>query len=216
MADIFDEVSEELRQDQILQIWKKYSKYIITFLAFSILCIFSYQGYNIWNKKKLTASSEEFFNALENLDNKKFEDSFKIFSKSSLEQNDGYKILSIFGLAESNFKKGNNAEMVLNYKSIFEDSNFDIYYQQLARILSVMRDNNSSFDQLRDRLIPILKSPSKLQILAAELEIVLYIRFKKMDEAIKSLKILLNRTDITLEQKSRLSLINKVYSAHAK
>jgi len=29
MADIFDEVSEELKQDQLIQIWKKYSKLII-------------------------------------------------------------------------------------------------------------------------------------------------------------------------------------------
>ena len=32
MADIFDEVSEELKQDQLIKIWKKYSKLIITII----------------------------------------------------------------------------------------------------------------------------------------------------------------------------------------
>ena len=36
MADIFDEVSEELRQDQIKNIWKKYQKfiYLIVFIIY--------------------------------------------------------------------------------------------------------------------------------------------------------------------------------------
>ena len=36
MADIFDEVSEDLRQDQMLQIWKKYRKFIIGFIILLI------------------------------------------------------------------------------------------------------------------------------------------------------------------------------------
>ena len=58
MADIFDEVSEELKQDQLIQLWKKYSKYIISFVFFVIISISSYQGYMIWNEKKLNESSE--------------------------------------------------------------------------------------------------------------------------------------------------------------
>ena len=30
MADIFDEVSEELKQDQLIKTWKKYSKFIVS------------------------------------------------------------------------------------------------------------------------------------------------------------------------------------------
>ena len=216
MADIFDEVSEELKQDQLIQIWKKYSKYIFIVTILLILSICSYQGYIIWNKKQMTTNSEEFFSGLENLDRKNFNESANIFLNSSLEQKDGYKVLSIFGLAHSNFENGKISEMVLNYQSIYEDKNIGSYYQYLARMLSVMKDNNSSINKLQDRLSPILNSPSKLQLLAAELEIVLFIRFNKIDKALESIENLIVRKDITLEQKNRLSLINKVYSSHAK
>ncbi len=212
MADIFDEVSEELKQDQLIQLWKKYSKFLIAFVVFVIISISSYQGYISWNKNQLNRSSEEFFTALEKLENKKFLESSKIFLKSSLEQRNGYKMLSLFGLAQSNFKNGKIKEMISNYKSIYEDKNLDTYYQELARMLSVMKDNISSFEKLQGRLRPILNSPSKLQLLAAELEIGLFIRFNKVDEASKSLQALLKRSDITYEQKNRLSLINKVYN----
>ena len=141
MADIFDEVSEELKQDQLVQLWKKYSKYIFTFVILLIISILSYQLYFVWNKNRLTRVSEVFFDGLSKLDNKKFQESANIFLKSSLEQKDGYRVLSMFGLAHSNFKNGKNSEMIQNYESIYQDKNIGIYYQHLARMLSVMKDN---------------------------------------------------------------------------
>ena len=216
MADIFDEVSEELKQDQLIQLGKKYSKYIFTFLFLFILSISSYQGYKFWNKNQLTENSEQFFSGLEKLDSKNFQESTNIFLNSSLKQKNGYKVLSIFGLAHSNFKNNNISEMILNYQSIYEDENIGIYYKYLARMLSVMKDNKSSLDILRDRLSPMLNNPSNLQLLAAELEIILFIRFNKIDKARNSLETLLVRSDVTSEQKNRLGLINKVYGSHAK
>ena len=36
--------------------------------------------------------------------------------------------------------------MILNYKDIYENPNIDIYYRDLSRLLSVMKDNKSSFE----------------------------------------------------------------------
>ena len=216
MADIFDEVSEELKQDRLIQIWKKYSKYIISFLIITIISIFSYQLFIYWNKKKLEANSQQFFNAIEKLENKRYEESSSIFLKSSNEDNEGYRVLSLFGLAETNYKSGNINEMILNYKNIYEDTNVDLYYRDLSRLLSVMKDNVSTFDQQINILKPILNSPSKLQLLAAELEVMLHIKFENINEALVKLNNLLIRPNISLEQKSRLELIHKIYKTNAK
>ena len=216
MADIFDEVSEELKQDRLVQIWKKNSKYIISFFLIAVVLIISSQLFLNWSEKKLEVSSQQFFNALEKLEEKKYEESFKIFLKSSTEENEGYRVLSLFGLAETNYKKGNIKEMSLNYKNIYEDTNIDLYYRDLSRILSVMKDNISTFDKQINILKPILNSPSKLQFLAAELEIMLYVRSGNVNDAYTKIKKLLKRPDISLEQKSRLELLNKIYISNAK
>ena len=214
MADIFDEVSEDLRQDQILQIWRKYSKFIIGFITLIIIFVFGFQGYNSWNKNQLNTKSEHFFNALEKLENKKFKESIELFLNSPSKDTDGYSMLSHFGLAESHFKNNNIEKMILNYQAIYDNKNIDSYYQYLARFLSVMKDNKSSYQQLHDRLKPILNSPNKLQTLAAELEIILFIKFDMIKQAKVSLKTLLSRKGISFEQKNRLILINKVYDAN--
>ena len=216
MADIFDEVSEEIKQDRLIQIWKKYSKYIISFLFITIISIFSYQLFIYWNKKKLEANSQQFFNAIDKLENKRYEESSRIFLKSSNEDNEGYRVLSLFGLAETNYKNGNINEMILNYKNIYEDTNVDLYYRDLSRLLSVMKDNVSTFDQQINILKPILNSPSKLQLLAAELEVMLHIKFENINEALVKLNNFLIRPNISLEQKSRLELIHKIYKTNAK
>ena len=216
MADIFDEVSEELKQDQLKQIWNKYSKYIISVAFILFISALGYFFYDKWKLEKIEVSSSQFFSGIEKLEKKEFLSSIEIFSKNVDQAHQGYKTLSLFGIAEANFKIGKVDEMILNYKSIYENQNIDVYYRDLARLLSVMKDNVSSFEIQKKILDPILNSPSKLQLLAAELEIMLLIRFNKIDEAKLSISKLLKRTDITFEQKNRLDLIDKVYNSNAK
>ena len=215
MADIFDEVSEELKQDQLKKIWQDYSKYIISVLIILFTSGLGYFFYDKWKIEKLEVSSSQFFSGLEKLEEKKFQSSLDYFSKGINQNNLGYKTLSLFGIAEANFKSGKIDEMILNYKDIYENPNIDIYYRDLSRLLSVMKDNKSSFEKQKQILEPILSSPSKLQLLAAELEILLLIRFDKVDEAKLSLTKLLKRSDLSFEQKNRLDLINKVYNSNA-
>ena len=216
MADIFDEVSEELKQDQLKQIWNNYSKYIISVAFIIFISVLGYFFYDKWKLEKLEVSSSKFFSGIEKLEKKEFLSSIEIFSKGVDQEHKGYKTLSLFGIAEAYFKIGKVDEMVLSYKSIYENQNIDIYYRDLARLLSVMKDNVSSFGTQRKILEPILNSPSKLQLLAAELEIMLLIRFNKIDEAKLSISKLFKRPDITFEQKNRLDLIGKVYNSNAK
>ena len=215
MADIFDEVSEELKQDQLIQFWKKYSKYFISIALVLIISFLGYFFYNQWKQKMLENSSSQYFSAIKKLENKEFESSLEDFSKGINENNRGYKILSLFGLAEANFKLGKINEMILNYETIYNNQDIDIYYRDLARLLTVMKNNTRPFDEQINILQPILNSPSKLQLLASELKILLMIQFNKLDDAKESIDQLLSRSEISFEQKNRLDLIKKVYSSNA-
>ena len=215
MADIFDEVSEELKQDQLIKIWKKYSILIISLILLIIVSLVSFQAYITWKKNKIEVISEHFFQAIEKLEDENYSQSQSLFLNNLKDDKSGYSILSLFGLAESNYQSGKIDEMILNYKTIYDNESIDIYYRNLARILSVLKDNSSSLDQQKLKLEPILNSPSMLQVLAAELEIMLLINFDKIKEARKALNVLLNRSDISFEQKNRLELINKIYKNNA-
>ena len=216
MADIFDEVSEELKKDQLIQTWKKYSKLIITSIIILIVLLGSYQAYTTWNKKQIEVVSEQYFQALKKLEDKNYLKSHDLFLKNSQNDKSGYGVLSLFGLAETNYQNGKIDQMIINYKNIYENERLDIFYRNLSRILSVLKDNKSSFDQQKLLLEPILNSPNKLQIVAAELEVLLFIKFDKIKKAQTALNALLKRSDLSFEQKNRLELINKIYKTNAK
>ncbi len=216
MADIFDEVSEELKQDQLIKTWKKHSKLIITLIFLIIISLASYQAYITWHKKKIEAISEQYLQALEKLEDKNYSVSQSLFLNNPQNYKNGYSILSLFGLAESNYQNGKIDEMILNYETIYNDESIDIYYRNLSRILSVIKDNSSSFHKQKLLLEPILNSPSKLQVLAAELEVMLFIKFDKIKEAKNALNALLKRSDISFEQNNRLKLIDKIYKNNVK
>ena len=49
MADIFDEVTEELRQDQLKNLWKKYNRFIFIVIFFVALFIGAFKFYEYRN-----------------------------------------------------------------------------------------------------------------------------------------------------------------------
>ena len=52
MADIFDEVSEDLRKDQYKQIWFKYKKFIISFVLIFVIIFVTFKFIEIIKKKR--------------------------------------------------------------------------------------------------------------------------------------------------------------------
>ena len=61
MADIFDEVSEDLRKDQYKQIWLKYKKIIITFISIFILSVIAFKYLEYYQEKKKIEIASLYF-----------------------------------------------------------------------------------------------------------------------------------------------------------
>ena len=50
MADLFQEIDDELRQDKASRLWRVYGKYVV---ALAIVIIISVGGYKFWQQKQL-------------------------------------------------------------------------------------------------------------------------------------------------------------------
>lgn len=57
MSDVFQEVEEEYRREQMAKLWKKYQVPIIGAAAALILGVAGFQGWNYWRARQLDASS---------------------------------------------------------------------------------------------------------------------------------------------------------------
>ena len=73
MADIFDEVSEDLRKDQYKQIWFKYKKFIISFVLIFILSVVTFKFIETYQEKKKIEIATFYFEGLQEFKNKNYE-----------------------------------------------------------------------------------------------------------------------------------------------
>ncbi len=211
MADIFDEVSEDLRKDQYKQIWFKYKKFIISFVFIFVLSVVTFKMIESYQEKKKTEISTLYFEGLKEIKNKNYEKAEVLFEKIIRNADIGYTLLSYFKLANINLNKKNFQSMEMYYDKIMSLDNINKAYKDYALILKITNSPNIKNDDKIKALKPFLTSPSEFQPIAAELEILYLIENKKMKTAGNKLDKLLKQKSISNNQKNRLSTIDEIY-----
>lgn len=164
MADIFDEIDEELKRDRAQVLWAKYGKYVLSAAAAIVLVVGASQGYNAWTKQQVETAAETYQAAL-NADD----------VGAALEANlssltDGYAMVAKFQIAADLANKGDAVAAEQAYLALSTESGLDPLYQQAALMLSVMSAvNTGDVADLQDRLSSLTSAAGAWQALALEL-----------------------------------------------
>ena len=211
MADIFDEVSEDLRKDQYKQIWLKYKKIIISLISIFVLSVIAFKYIQHYQEKKKIEVATLYFDGLNEIKNKNYEKAEVIFKEIIKSADLGYTVLSYFKLANINFNKKDFKSMERNYNKIINLDNINKSYKEYALFLKITNSSNINNDKKIALLKPILTSPGEFQPIASELEILYLIENKSFKNAKNKLEKLLKQKNISNNQKNRLNTINEIY-----
>ena len=68
MADIFQEVDEDLRRDKALAFWKRYQNHIIGFAIIAIAATAGFSGWRYYKQQKIEANGAAYLQALQTLE----------------------------------------------------------------------------------------------------------------------------------------------------
>ena len=211
MADIFDEVSEDLRKDQYKQIWLKYKKFIISFIFIFVISIMTFKYIEYYQEKKKIEIATLYFDGLKKIKNKNYDQAEVIFKNIIKDADFGYVALSYFKLASINLNKKDYPSMERYYDKIISLDNINKTYKDYALILKITNSPNINNDDKIKFLKPFLTSPSEFQPIASELEILYLIENKKIEIAKNKLENLIKQKNISNNQKNRLSTIDEIY-----
>ena len=164
MADIFDEIDEELKRDRAQVLWAKYGKYVLSAAAAIVLVVGASQGYTAWTKRQVETAAETYQAAL-NAD-----DVGAALEASLSSLTDGYAMVAKFQIAAEFAKKGDAVAAEQAYLDLSTESGLDPLYQQAALMLSVMSAvNTGDVTDLQDRLSSLTSAAGAWQALALEL-----------------------------------------------
>ena len=164
MADIFDEIDEELKQDRAKQVWARYGKYVVSAAAAVVLGVGASQGFTAWKQSQAEASADLYSQAIAS------DDAVTMLEASLGDLTDGYALLGRFRIAAGKAGDGDAAAAEGVYLEIAADASVAALYRDAATVLSVMNAPESSNPaDLQDRLEPLANGSGPWRPLALEL-----------------------------------------------
>ena len=202
MADIFDEINEELKQDRMTALWLRYGKYVIAVVVAIVVGVGLTQGYSYYTQQRDARSADVFFNAILS------DDVAGTLEAATKELSNGYVLLAEFRLAAALAENDQAAKAEKHYLSLAERVDIQQIYRDVALLLSVMQAPDSAqVSELQLRLDPLISSASPLKGLALEQAAALDVRSGNTAAAIEKLNELVALTDIPASLRQRASQI---------
>jgi hypothetical protein len=64
VADIFQEVDEEVRREQLKKLWERHGHYVVALAVLIVLAVAAWRGYEYWQAKKAAETGAAFEAAL--------------------------------------------------------------------------------------------------------------------------------------------------------
>lgn len=137
MADIFHEVDEEVRREQLKKLWDRYSLYLIAAAVLIVAGIGAWRGYEYWTAKKAEAAGAEFEVAMAFSAEGKYAEAEAAFAKVAAEAPQGYRVLARMRAA-SVLSQTKPADAVKAFDEISADPSVGMALQDLAAVRAGM------------------------------------------------------------------------------
>ena len=198
MADIFDEIDEDLKRDQMQMLWARYGKIVMAVVAAIVLLVALRQSYTAWQTSQSEASASAYQQAL------KSDDVVAALVAGRGQLTDGYAMLAQLQIAAEQAAADDFTAAEASYLALASDNSMDLLYQQAATLLSVMvAPQDADVAALAARLSGLETAAGPWQAMALEAGAGLALRAGKTDAAVAKYKRLLDMADVPAGMRQR-------------
>jgi len=169
VSDIFREIDEELRRDNLLKLWSRYGRHIVVLVVLVLVAAGSIVAWRDHQHSERRAQSMRYSSALSLVREGKDAEAAKVFAVIAPEGG-GYATLASFEEAELLAKSGDRKGAAAAYDRIAETGGLDPVFRQLATLLSVMQGlPDTDPHSVIDRLAPMTSPGNPWRSTALEL-----------------------------------------------
>jgi hypothetical protein len=131
--NIFREVDEDLRREQMAALMDKYGVYLLIGAAVIISVVGGYNAYSWWATKRAAENGAAYYQATLLVDEKKTPEALEAFSKFAGRTSGGYRTLAELDVAAIHAQAGRKADAVTAYDRVAQ-SGADAMLRDYARI----------------------------------------------------------------------------------
>jgi hypothetical protein len=152
VSELFDEVDEDVRRDQLKKLWDQYSIYIIAGALLIIASVGGWRGYQYLEAKKAAEAGAAFDKAVELSEANKHSEAEAAFTSLAASAPSGYRMLARLRAAAELATRDPQGAAKL-YDDIAADRSADVAVQELARVRAAgLLLETSSYPNMLTRL----------------------------------------------------------------
>ena len=155
MSDIFNEVNEEVRREQLKKLWERYGTYLIALCVLIVVGVAGWRGYQWWEAKQADQAGAAFEQAAALAEAGKLPEAEAAFAKIATDGTAGYRVLA--GLREAaELARTDPKAAVAAYDRISADNNAGQAIRDLAAIRAgFLLVDTAPYAEMRTRLEPL-------------------------------------------------------------
>ncbi len=152
MSELFDEVDEEVRRDQLKKLWDKYSIFIIAGALLIIAGVGGWRGYQYFEAKKAAEAGAAFDKAVELSEANKHTEAEAAFNDLAAKAPSGYRMLARLRAAAEVASHDPKAAAKL-YDDIAADRSIGTEQQDLAKVRAAgLLVDSAAYSEMLQRL----------------------------------------------------------------
>jgi hypothetical protein len=152
VSELFDEVDEEVRREQLKKLWDRYSIFIVAGALLIIAGVGGWRGYQYFEAKKAAEAGGAFDKAVELSDANKHAEAEAAFNELAARAPSGYRMLARLRAAAEVASRDPKAAAKL-YDDIAADRSVGAEQQDLARIRAAgLLVDSAAYSEMLQRL----------------------------------------------------------------
>ena len=216
MSELFDEVDEDVRRDQLKKLWDQYSIYIIAGALLIIAGVGGWRGYQYLEAQKAAEAGAAFDKAVELSDANKHAEAEAAFDELAAKAPSGYRILARMRAAGEVASRDPQAAAKM-FDDIAADRSVGTEQQNLAKIRAAeMLLDTASYPEMLARLEPFTTPEATYRHTARELLALSAWRANDMAAARKWLDLIGNDGETPPSMRSRAEAMQALLPPVAK
>jgi hypothetical protein len=118
MSDIFKEVDEDIRRDQLKRLWDRFGPYVIGLAVLIVVATAGYRGWEYWMERQAETSGDQFAAAIELATSGKHDEAIAALEQLEKGGTGGYPVLAQFRIAGEKATKGDITGAVAQFDAI--------------------------------------------------------------------------------------------------
>ena len=205
MADIFDEINEELKQDRMSALWTRYGKYLIAVAGLVIAVVVFTQTYKQWQVSQNEQAAETFYQAMMG------DDPAAAFEVGRDDLTEGYQMLADFKIASGKANSGDKQAAEELYLALSKNDDITPLYRDLSLLLAAMNVPDSrTADDIIAMLVPLTEGSGPFQGLALEASAGADVQAGRIEAAMEKLGQIEQLADVSAPLRQRSIELKKI------